>query len=124
MDAPLAERGHAEGQAQRAVAVIGMEPVVAGFEEHARRDEHCLMTGPANLKKNQALIFELDFLVVQPPRHDHRAVGAKEVFGREALQIDGRSVLFRSSAVADCSALHARGGPFKDADNLVSITEL
>ena len=73
------ERRHAEHQAQRAVAVVGMKPVVAGLQDHARRREDTFVSGAADLKKDQALVLELDFLVVQLPRQHHDAVGAEKI---------------------------------------------
>ncbi len=58
------EGSHSELEAEGAVAVVGIEPVVTWFEHEAGRDEHCFVAGPANLKKNLALVLELDLLVV------------------------------------------------------------
>jgi hypothetical protein len=41
------------------------------------------VAGAADLKKDLALAFELDFLVVQPPRQKHRAVNGEQ---RGAIQ--------------------------------------
>ncbi len=68
------ERRHAELQAQRAVAIVGVEPVVTGFQRQACRDQHRLMPGAADLEERAALILELDFLVVETARSHHHAV--------------------------------------------------
>ena len=44
------------------------------------------VAGAADLEEDQALAFELDFLVVQLSRRHHRAVGPHEIGGREALE--------------------------------------
>ena len=59
------ERRHPELQAQRAIAIVRVEPVVAGFEHQAGGDQDCLVSGAADLKEDLALVLELDFLVVE-----------------------------------------------------------
>ena len=76
------ERRHAEREAERAVAVVRIEPVVAGLQRHAGGDEHRLVAGAADLEEDQALVLELDLLVVDLPRQHHRAVGAEQVVTR------------------------------------------
>ena len=73
-----------EGQAQGAIAVVRVEPVVSGFEGQARSGDDGLVAGAADLKEDQALTFELDFLVVELPRQHHRAVGPKQFVARQA----------------------------------------
>ena len=80
------ERRHAEHQAQRAVAVVGMKPVVAGLQDHARRREDAFVSGAADLEEDQALVLELDFLVVQLPRQHHDAVRAEEILRRKPFE--------------------------------------
>jgi hypothetical protein len=81
------ERRHADREAQGAVAVVGKKPVVAGFERHARRDHDGLVPGAADLKKDQALVLELDFLVVDPPRQQHRPVNPEHLIARKNLRV-------------------------------------
>ena len=45
------ERRDAELQAQRAIAIVRKEPVVARFEREARGHEHRFVSGAADLKK-------------------------------------------------------------------------
>ena len=59
------ERRDAELQAQRAIAIVGMEPVVAGLEREAGGDQHRFVTGAADLEEGAALVLELDLLVVE-----------------------------------------------------------
>ena len=68
------ERRHAEREAQRAVAVVRMKPVVRRLQDHARGGEDRFVPGAADLEEDQALVLELDFLVVQLPRQHHGAV--------------------------------------------------
>jgi len=72
------ERCHSELQAQRAIAVIGEEPVVAGFEREARGDEHRFVSGAADLEENLALMLQLDFFVIDPARPQHAAIHLKK----------------------------------------------
>ena len=67
------------------------------------------MTGAADLEEDQALVLELDFLVVDPPRQDHRAVGAENVLASEAGVIRAWTFGVRARAVAERRSLHASG---------------
>ena len=78
------ERRHAERQAQRAIAIVGIEPVVAGAEVRRGRHQHGLVSGAADLEEDLTLVLELDFLVVEPPREEHQAVGRDQGFARQA----------------------------------------
>jgi hypothetical protein len=80
----------AELQHQRAVAVVGVEPVARGPEHHACRDEHRLVAGAADLEIDAVLALELDLLVVDLPRHVHRAVDAEQRLLVEPEQVGGR----------------------------------
>ncbi len=76
-------RRHAEREAERAIAVVRVEPVVAGAQHLAGRDEHGLVTGTADLKEDQALVLELYLFVVEAPREQHRAIEPYQVLARE-----------------------------------------
>ena len=98
----------AERQAQRAVAVVGKEPVVAGLQLHAGCGQDRLVAGAADLEEDQALVLELDLLVVDPPRQDHRAVRAEKLFAREAAALHvGRPLRDRCFTVAYRRRFHA-----------------
>src|SRR5207248_5628605 len=56
----LFERRHAELQAECAVAVIRIKPIVAGLHRHACGDEDSFMACAANLEKYFILTFELN----------------------------------------------------------------
>ena len=90
-------RRHAEGEAEGAVAVVGIEPVVRRLQLHAGGDEDGFVSGAADLEEDQALVLELDFLVVDPPRQDHRPIGAEEILAAEPVGVEwagrARSVL-------------------------------
>ncbi len=79
---------HADGEAQRAVAIVGVEPVVAGFELHAGGDENGLVAGTADLEVDQALVLELNFLVVDTPRQDHRPIRSEKILTAEPMGIE------------------------------------
>ena len=72
------ERRHAELQQERAVAVVGEEPVVAGPQHEAGRGQHGLVAGAADLEVDPVLALELDLLVVEPARQEHGAVDPDE----------------------------------------------
>src|SRR5439155_5418582 len=70
-------------QAERAIAIVGKEPVVARPEGETRRGEHRLVSGAADLKKDLALNLELNFLVVQLARQEHAAVNGEQLIARK-----------------------------------------
>ncbi len=82
------ERRDAELQAQCAIAVVGIEPVVRRPERQRGGDEHRLMAGAADLEKDLALILELNLLVVDLARQKHRAVDGEEGGPVEPEEID------------------------------------
>jgi hypothetical protein len=45
--------------------------------------EHRFVAGATDLEVDQALVFELDFFVVEPPRQQHRTIRAYEVVTRQ-----------------------------------------
>jgi hypothetical protein len=83
------ERGHAELQAQRAIAVVGKKPVVARLQRQAGGDEDGFVAGAADLEKNLALVLELDFLVIQLARQKHAAVDRQQPLRAETGEIHG-----------------------------------
>jgi hypothetical protein len=62
---------------------------VPRFEDHAGRHEDGLVTGAADLEEYQALVLELDLLVVDPAGLNHRPEYAYEVFTTERCQGGG-----------------------------------
>jgi hypothetical protein len=94
------ERRHAEHEAQGTVAVIRIEPVVRRFQVQASSNQYGLVSGTADLKEDQALVFELDFLVIEFPRQQHGAVRTQQIVARQAEEIRG-TLLVRALAVAD-----------------------
>ena len=101
-------RRDAERQAQGAVAIVGIEPVVARAEVEAGSHEDGFVSGPADLKEDQALILELNLFVVDPPREQHQAVGAEEIVAGKTGVVCG-PVGSRTPAVADRRSFHACG---------------
>ena len=59
------ERRDAEREAERAIAVVREEPVVAGAQVQTGGDQHGFVTGAADLEERLALILELNLLVVE-----------------------------------------------------------
>ena len=76
---------HAQHERERAIAIVGEEPVVAGLERHAGRHENRFVPGAADLEEDLALVLELDFLVVEPSRQHHPAICGEEIVAREAF---------------------------------------
>src|SRR4051794_26962014 len=82
------ERRHPELQAERAVAVVGTEPVVARSERQTGGDQDRFVAGTADLKEDLTLAFELDLLVIELSRQEHAAVDREELRGREPAELD------------------------------------
>ena len=57
----------------------------------ARRGEHGFVAGAADLKEDQALVLELDFLVVDAARQEHRAIRPQQIVAREAFPTCART---------------------------------
>ena len=79
----LFERRHAELQTERAIAIVGIEPIVTRLQAHAGRNQNRLMTGAADLEENPVLALHLNFFVVEPPREIHRAIDFQHFFAAE-----------------------------------------
>jgi hypothetical protein len=99
------ERGHPEGEAEGAIAIVRVEPVVSGAEGNTGSGDDGLVAGAADLEEDQALTLELDFLVIELPGQHHRPVGSKQF-------VAGQAVCGHTLAVADCRPFHARSVPF------------
>ena len=84
------ERRHAEREAQRAIAIVRIEPVVARAQVHAGGGQHRFVAGAADLEEDQALVLELDLLVVEAARQQHRAVGPQQIVARQAVPARAR----------------------------------
>ena len=76
----------AEGEAEGAIAIVEIEPIVAGTQGHAGCDLDGLMPCPADLKEDAVLALEGDFAVVEAARGVHQAKGADELFGVESCE--------------------------------------
>ena len=85
------ERRHAELQAERAIAIVGIEPVVAGAQVHSRGSQHGFVSGATDLEKDQALVLELNLLVVDAARQQHRAVGPQQLVACETAPLRARA---------------------------------
>ena len=101
------ERRHAELQAERAVAIVRIEPVVAGFQREAGGDENGLVAGAADLEEDLALVLELDFLVVEPSRQQHAAVRRRAARRASDLRASGPERSPRVGGLAT-GGLHVR----------------
>src|SRR2546430_1160717 len=56
----LLERCHTELETKRAVAIVWIEPVVTGLQDHSGGDEDGLVSGAADLKEYLILILQLN----------------------------------------------------------------
>ena len=86
-------RRHAQGQAERAIAIIGIEPVIARLERHACGNQQRLMAGAGDLKKNLLLPFQQDFAIVHAARLIHQPIDLHHLLLRQAGVRVGRTRL-------------------------------
>ena len=93
------ERRHPELQRQRAVAIVGMEPVVAGPERQARGDEHGLMAGAADLKEDPVLVAQAG----SPCRRACANAASRDTRREGRLGSVPRTAFGGRSAVHDCA---------------------
>jgi hypothetical protein len=70
---------HTEGEAQRAVAIVRIEPIVRGAEDLPGGDEDGLVSGAGYLEEDLVLALELDLLVVDAPGQEHQTVHVDQV---------------------------------------------
>ena len=103
-------RRHAERQAERAIAVVREEPVVARAQLLAGGDEDGLVAGAADLEERLLLVLELDLLVVDFSRQEHQAIGGEQLVARQSFVIPAA----RFGPWARVSAPLARLDPFID----------
>jgi hypothetical protein len=93
-----------------AIAIVRIEPVVAGLEDHPGRREDRLVPRAADLEEDEALVLHLDLAVVETPRQQHRPVEAPQLVGRQAV-VRPAALARRAShlAVVHSRTLHAGG---------------
>src|SRR5207253_776830 len=64
----------------RAIAIVWIEPVVAGLQTHGGGDQNRFMTSAADLKEDAILTLHLNLFVVELPRQVHRAKDLQHQF--------------------------------------------
>ena len=69
----------AQGQAQRAVAVIRIEPVIAGLKHQPRRHPNGFVSRSRHLEVDFLLALQQDFPIVDTPGGEHVAVGLDQL---------------------------------------------
>src|SRR5439155_9718580 len=79
-------RRDAQSQAQGAVAIVRIEPIVAGSHRHRGSDLHGFVTRTADLKINAALAFERDLAVIQAPGRVYQAEGANQLLRSQPFE--------------------------------------
>ena len=77
--------GRSQGQAERAVAVIRIKPVVAGLQGKGCGHAHGFMAGAGNLEEDLLLALQHDLPVVHPPGGIHVAVGFDQLLAGETF---------------------------------------
>ena len=79
------QRSYPQHQAQRAIAVIGINPVHAGTKKQTGCGGDRFVSCAGNLEINLILALELDFAIVKFSRQIHGAVHADERVAIEAM---------------------------------------
>src|SRR6185369_3757818 len=70
-------------QTERAVAVVGEDPVLTRMQLQTCSHQHSLVPGSADLEKGLLLVLEQDLLVVHLPRQEHQSVGCEQLVARQ-----------------------------------------
>src|SRR6202521_2089480 len=81
--------GYAEHEAERAVAVIRINPVDSWAQEQPHRRTNRFVPGAGDLEVDFVLAFQLDLAVVKPSREKHRAVNTNQGVVIEAVNLGG-----------------------------------
>src|ERR1700674_3351475 len=89
----LLKRCHAELETERAIAIVGVEPIVAGFQHHSGGDEYGLVSRATDLEEYLVLTLKLNLFVVEPARQIHGAKHLEHLFGREAWDFAARGFI-------------------------------
>ncbi len=97
-------RRHAQRQAQGAVAVVRIDPILAGAQRHARGHLERFVPGAADLEEDPVLPLQRHFPVVQPAGSVHQAEGADELFRREPFE----ALIARVVGRRGCNRSHVR----------------
>src|SRR6266498_3841307 len=100
----LLERCHSQLETKRAIAIVGIKPIVARLQDHTGGDEYGFMSGAAYLKEYFVLGLELYFLVVEPAREIHRAIHLKHLRRSARLSVRERSQLQYTSILKERDA--------------------
>ncbi len=79
----LLVRRHAHGEAERAIAIVGIEPVVARAQHQAGSHQQRFMSGAGDLEENLLLPLEQDLAIVELTRQVHQAVNVDQLLARE-----------------------------------------
>jgi hypothetical protein len=82
----------AQAEAQRAVAVIRIEPVIGRLQSEGRGHADGFVAGARYLKENLLLAFEQDLAIVDTPGGVHDSVGFDQLLPRQALVFAGLSL--------------------------------
>ena len=83
----LLVRRHAQRQAERAVAVVRIEPVVARPHRQSGGDQQRLVPGAGDLEEDLLLALQQDLAIVQLARQIHQAVDVDQLLCAKALHI-------------------------------------
>ncbi len=100
------ERRDPQSQTQSAVAIIEIEPIVAGTQRHGSGHLHRLMPRAANLKKDAILPLQSDFPVVQTPGGVHDPKRAYQFVGLKPFDLP-----FRAEWLSGYGNSHAQPDP-------------
>ncbi len=79
------KRSCAQGETERAVAIVGIEPVVGGLQRQGGSDSQSFVAGARDLEEDFLLALEQDLAVVEAPRREHDAIGIDQLLTGQAL---------------------------------------
>ncbi len=80
----------AQGQAERAIAIVGEEPIVTGAHGQGSAHLQRLVAGGGDLEEDLLLALEQDFAVVHAAGENHQPVDLDHLPRAQAAGADGR----------------------------------
>ncbi len=107
-------RSHAQSEAERPVAIIRIEPVVARLQKKPRNHVNGFMTRAGNLEEYLLLPLEQNFTIVKTPRKIHEAINIDQLRAGQpfvSLFSPRRRIRYRCWVLSGFSLGYGHGTP-------------
>ena len=99
----LLVRRHAQRETERAVAIVGIEPVVARAQRQSGGHQQRFVSRAGDLEENLLLALEQDFAIVDPARQVHQPVDVDHLLVAEPfILVAGSGLRYRRFRLCSC----------------------